>query len=499
MRLFESINVSAKVTHYRPHPDEAIAGWFLERFGLNLFPGADQAPWKFFNAGRQTPDGRSAQDWINEGVIPLGIWNSPWDDHGRGYTTAATLVAESLGLTQDPLLKPFLEYALQNDRNGGRTPFDLASWLRVVNAHTITGEQVMAMTSRLMNAKYNRMVTDDPSFTPHAYWAVLDGLVAEWLWTTFGRKIDNSGQRPSTARATAEVLKLCSEKGQWREDLWKIGRFIDRDHTMGTTTEFDLVAMFSDLVEDGASAEYQRAFIFVTFDAYFAQQRRFMAAVDEVAAKATVTWVGERTTIERLQRQGVVKETDKIRFFRGAKPYKVVSVVSNSEEAVAAIMATYDGTKFVVRQTTDKHMLVAGPCHLMDEVARAVRRQDNIWRTSGNGPFIPEADLAKPDNIPGDPAWCYHKEGGRLLNSSLTAPYMPATMLGVYDVITCIGTALQKASADQKAEVPAPRPETPASPVQPPAAPAVIKKPRIRKEGVTKITKKPRKAASKTV
>ena len=61
------------VTHSRPHLDEIAAIWILRKFGEQTFPGISTAQLIFWETGGQTPDGRSSQEYDNEGYLLLGV------------------------------------------------------------------------------------------------------------------------------------------------------------------------------------------------------------------------------------------------------------------------------------------------------------------------------------------------------------------------------------------------------------------------------------------
>ncbi len=126
------------VTHRKPHLDEVVAIVFLLHFGDKKFPGIKDAKVIFWNSAK-TPDGRTWLEWYKEGFILVGVGGSPYDEHPvdgqprRENECAATLVAKSLGIDKEPRFKELLEYTLQNDSQGGKSPHDLGALITLCN------------------------------------------------------------------------------------------------------------------------------------------------------------------------------------------------------------------------------------------------------------------------------------------------------------------------------------------------------------------------------
>lgn len=114
------------VVHNRPHLDEIAAIWLLKKFGQEIFPGIGDAEIAFLNTGRESPDGRSAAEYEEEGVLFVGVGGGRFDDHPKNGECATTLVAKALGVNDDPALAKILKYVTNNDLKGSSQPLDVA-------------------------------------------------------------------------------------------------------------------------------------------------------------------------------------------------------------------------------------------------------------------------------------------------------------------------------------------------------------------------------------
>ncbi|MBU0649454.1 hypothetical protein KJ969_05170 [Patescibacteria group bacterium] len=156
--------VKCLVTHVRPHLDEIAAIWLLRKFGKKKYPGVEDAEIVFWTLGGETPDGRSAQDWENDGCLLIGTGRGRFDEHpgfnGQGESCdrgecAATLVAKDLGVDKLPALKQILKYVKDSDLNGQVRSFDMAVTIQDLNRHfSDAPEKVIDWAISALEAKY---------------------------------------------------------------------------------------------------------------------------------------------------------------------------------------------------------------------------------------------------------------------------------------------------------------------------------------------------------
>jgi hypothetical protein len=475
------------VTHLRPHLDELAAWWLALRFGESIFPGITKAVLKLVNAGTKLPDGRTAREWKEkDGALLLGIGGAKssanpdgaeFDEHGIDGESTMTLMAKALGLTTDPMLRDIIDYTHRNDRKGNSVPWDAASLLKCLNAFTVNTMQVAQMYFEQFDAHYARRFRNDPTFTNDKHATLFDAHLAQWLWENFSGIAGNKATCPNTSREVFETLNL---KG--REELGEIEKLAFRDHSKGCCTPFDIVTIFSELVENGADTTYQCNFVSLNMNAKYSQQRRFMQALDEVRTKAVVTWVGDPARIKQLREPRTVENSETLAAIAkleeppnvgdpeaaktiaelrklmvrppvvspnavvvevpGIRPVQVIATMSDNEEVIKAMRIEFPSAHFYVRRQGTKHTVINGPKPLMDSVCAEVRIGENIRRNGHTGPKIPTEHLRQPGNIPEDDVWTYHKEGGQMLNGSLTSPGTPHTLLTLEVICRSIGRAL---------------------------------------------------------
>ena len=78
-KVFHPVRIIAM--HECPHLDEVAAYLLLCCFGGELFPGIEVADVVFWPYGGETPDGKSAEDWLERGVLILGQGFGMFDEH----------------------------------------------------------------------------------------------------------------------------------------------------------------------------------------------------------------------------------------------------------------------------------------------------------------------------------------------------------------------------------------------------------------------------------
>ncbi len=123
-------------THPNPHFDEIVAIFLIRKYGHKKYRGIDSAKIIFMNSDSgNAVTKNTVKDYEKEGTLAIGIGNGRFDEHKQGSGVkesecAATLVANYLGISKNPELTQLLKYALNNDRKGASSPFDLASIIK---------------------------------------------------------------------------------------------------------------------------------------------------------------------------------------------------------------------------------------------------------------------------------------------------------------------------------------------------------------------------------
>jgi hypothetical protein len=150
------------ITHRKPHFDEIVAIWLLYMFGEAEFPGVKEAELEFWDMGGDTPDGRSATEWEEDGSVLVGVGHGQFDEHpflgkelGEEEECAATLVAKKLGIRDEPALAKILQYTLRSDRHAGQEPFGIASLVKVAHLYSsLDAIEVIESVSFFLKAVY---------------------------------------------------------------------------------------------------------------------------------------------------------------------------------------------------------------------------------------------------------------------------------------------------------------------------------------------------------
>ncbi len=155
LQLLPQDRVTRIVTHHRPHLDEILAIFILKVFGRKTFPGIETAKIEFWGHGQHTPDGRPIEEHLREGTLPIGVGNGPFDEHQEGarHKCAATLVAEYLGVRDDPRLTRLLGYTLRDDRQGSGDLFTLATMIKTLG-QSFENDEVVRLGMKYVTAHF---------------------------------------------------------------------------------------------------------------------------------------------------------------------------------------------------------------------------------------------------------------------------------------------------------------------------------------------------------
>lgn len=97
--------------------DFGAAFWALKCWGETLFPGIRDAAIVFWN-GHETPDGRPADEWVEDGVLAVNCGGGILDHHPHEEFVgecAFTRTLDLLGLGDDPFFEEVKQYVLWDD------------------------------------------------------------------------------------------------------------------------------------------------------------------------------------------------------------------------------------------------------------------------------------------------------------------------------------------------------------------------------------------------
>lgn len=158
------MEVHTIVTHTKPHLDEIAAWWLLKKFGQE-FPGVKDARIVFVEAGSRDYRDRTAEECEKDGILMLGIGGGRFDEHPNGGNSrkedecAATLIAKTLGIEDDPALGRILRFVFNVDTKPCKQPFDLAKMVEDMHeAYPDDPEMVMKWAVQGLEAVYRQQV-----------------------------------------------------------------------------------------------------------------------------------------------------------------------------------------------------------------------------------------------------------------------------------------------------------------------------------------------------
>lgn len=150
------VRIHTIITHVRPHIDEIFAIWLLRKFGEFLFLGISTTKIEYRSTGPGLLDDKTAKQWLEEGVLLVGIGKGRLDEHSGFGTTekkgdcCTTLVAKGLNVYSEPTLKGLIGFVLNDDTDKipeNRSPYDLGALVRARNMNLdFDSEKVLEMT-----------------------------------------------------------------------------------------------------------------------------------------------------------------------------------------------------------------------------------------------------------------------------------------------------------------------------------------------------------------
>lgn len=155
-----------KIAIYRRlHTDNICAVFLLKEFGEEKFRGIKEAMVELWD---KTPDGKTADELENEGIICVDMGGGKFDHHHDDHETkktdcASTMIARYLGVDDMPALKKILTFVKRDDLEGrGIVSKDLidrafglpALILNLSKAYPDHPEYVIDIVVRIFQAHY---------------------------------------------------------------------------------------------------------------------------------------------------------------------------------------------------------------------------------------------------------------------------------------------------------------------------------------------------------
>ncbi len=419
----QAIQVKGVVSHYAMHNDELLALWFAIVFGEKCFPGIATAPLQLVDSGTRLLQGKTGAQWFAEGYPCLGTCGGPLDEHDlppaeRANTSAATLMAERLGIAGHSPVRAMLEHAVRVDRTATAAGFDVSALIKAWHRNNVPTHQVRRMFDRAAAARSRAL----SGRVRNINWKTrpdLSRLAAEWLIERTAPGGYNGGTSFATAYEAAEHLGVYG----WGS-LGPILEYL-RDGKHNSNDFFSLFGTVAAMNMGGFSVGHIREFVFTSLDAKLVEQVSFLKGYDQLLG---------------LKSAG--------RLYIGGSPLRIMRVSSDSTEINrSARMLDKHYDVFIQRQS-DGHMVIWYNKNKlnMDAVAARLRMND---RNAHHLQRLPWDRLTAEGTLPEAPWWYYNPANGQIMNGSLTNRGTPVTKLDDNAVIQCIVHGLEAVGRGQ--------------------------------------------------
>lgn len=135
-----------------PHLDPVAAIWLLYKYGQEKFPDIQSAEIVYWHQGHQPTQEDVAG--LGENVMLIDLGGGMFDHHGKENNTATafSLVAEHLGIQENPELSALISYVREDDLEGLHNRFgDLAYLLKCMYKNGEPVDKVMQTTFSLLD------------------------------------------------------------------------------------------------------------------------------------------------------------------------------------------------------------------------------------------------------------------------------------------------------------------------------------------------------------
>jgi hypothetical protein len=157
-----TVTIKKIVTHVRPHLDEIMGIWMLIKFGEYLFSGIGNAMVEFWDS---LPEGKTPGQLEKEGVLLIGIGGGRFDEHPtlnaerKQDVCTTSLVAQALGLADDPALKGLLEFVRVRDLTLSGNAYDLHALIKTFYAAGRDDQMVWGWAFLALSAIYDQSIS----------------------------------------------------------------------------------------------------------------------------------------------------------------------------------------------------------------------------------------------------------------------------------------------------------------------------------------------------
>lgn len=145
-------NISNIIMPNKPHLDPITAYYLLLRYGNEKFPGISEAKLFFWDSGTD-PDAQTLKKWNEEGSLLIDVAGGEFDHHLIEGGFSSLLVAQYLGIEDNPEMKAILEYLREDDNHGLHNKFgDLAHIVKMMHKQNVDIQKIFDLVFLALNS-----------------------------------------------------------------------------------------------------------------------------------------------------------------------------------------------------------------------------------------------------------------------------------------------------------------------------------------------------------
>lgn len=309
--------LTAIVTHVRPHLEELLAIYcFLNDHFADVVKG-------IYSYVRFTkvlfwddlPEGTTREEWEEKGYVFIGRWGGKRDEHAtlsqprKEGQSAVTLVADELGISNDPRMQELLKWTSSRDLKLGESMFELPAVLKMMNDFSWSPDTIWPWVVMAFEALYTRGADHFNAVSPKAA-TTWNDTVKEWLMTRFGARL-SEGEKKIASSGAANAKRI------WLRSVPSVAGILDfanRVSVVGRGNPFEVHAVAEAVYQRFGSALFAD-WAFKSLDVIYQQARDFreVAAKDYKAAKKLAIEVNGRKVM------AVIGQSDSLSFSRYAR------------------------------------------------------------------------------------------------------------------------------------------------------------------------------------
>ncbi|MEX0930434.1 MAG: hypothetical protein WDZ79_02005 [Candidatus Paceibacterota bacterium] len=386
--------------------DEALAKALLEMYGKERFPGVKDGECIFTTSGSGTPDGRSAEEWEQEGTLFIGTGGGWADDHREGEDRCCCeIIAEVLGVADRPELQAVLKRVSQVDRNGGDDPLGLGNIIKALNSYTYRGKP----------ANSDEEILDCASMA----------LVAHITWEQYGSQLPKDEDRQEFASLVRTWLEGRAE--EYKETASKqILKHVSDVEQKNSVQELTLFPLWY-VLRAVEGEEFAENWLEMVLAAKYDEQRRLGEAISVAPRDVTIREVEQ---VGGAIRVGFIRSDND-------QMHKALFFLKQLDLALIVLFRSSGHVQIMRNQRKGS---VSN--NTMREIARVLRVMEQV--KGGNIRVSDFQTLESCNFVNGIERWHLHDSFNFLLNGALSAPDVPPTLLSEGEIKRGLQIALDQ-------------------------------------------------------